>query len=435
MVRRRFFAAFSLFLFICLAVPLYSDSQVPVGEPFAIQQGLTDAQTAQFSVVLQETEQVTYQILTAEGLELPVQRERRAKPFSEWVVDRLSVTGLVPGPWYDLIVKDDRGRIRDRRSFRALDLNQSSVRFALASCINNFYEGAGTWVQLSKDRPDLLFLIGDNVYADHLSLLQKREADPEQLWNRYVETRNEVAFFKFKRLIPTLATWDDHDYGKNDGDRTYPYREISMDILMSFFPQESRVSSSLTPGPGVASLFRAFGQNFFLLDGRTFRTESGAKESTHWGLDQEKWILEMAGRYPTPTWLFNGSQFFGAYHGKESVEGQHLESLQRLQKGLRRLPQVFVLGSGDVHFSEAMQIEKDWLGYPTLELTSSSIQGWYVRWMDRLLNNPRRIDSVATHNYILVDSSLTPNHGLKIKAVSRSADNADNFTVQTVIER
>lgn len=404
------------------------------GEPLAVLQGLTDETTTQIAVVVPADETFQYQ-LSAENLPaVTLSVERKSRADSNFAVDQVKAQGLRSGTWYDLRILDARGNIRDVRQLRSLELNRTQVKFAFASCVNDNFEAAGTWVQLSKDRPELLFMIGDNVYADHLGMIKRRMADPAQLWQRYVETWNTIELFKMKRLIPTLATWDDHDYGTNNGDRNYPFRVESLEIMMTFFAQDSRQSEVLIPGPGAASLFRAFGQNFYLLDARSFRTEQGANESTHWGRDQENWLFEQTKLHPEPSWIFNGSQFFGAYNGQESVEGEHFESLERLRRELKKRSQVFVFGSGDVHFSEVMEIEKEFAGYPTLELTSSSVNGLYVRWMDRALSNPRRLFSDASHNYILVDSTVTPK-GLVLKASSRGASDRTNFELERRIEK
>lgn len=402
--------------------------------PLAILQGLTDETSTQLAVVAPVAESFTYAISAVNQPAVTISMERKSRLDSDFAVDQVKAAGLVPGVWYDLTITDNRGNVRDRRQLRSLDLARNQVRFAFASCVNDNFEATETWIQMSKDRPEMLFMIGDNVYADHLGMIKRRMADPAQLWQRYVETWNRIALYKMKRLIPTLATWDDHDYGANNGDRNYPYQRESLDTMMTFFAQDSRDSKVLTPGPGAASRLQAFGQNFYLLDARSFRTEEGASSSTHWGRDQEEWIFEQTLAHPQPSWLFNGSQFFGAYNGQESVEGQHFESLERLRRALKKRSQVFVFGSGDVHFSEVMEIEREFAGYPTLELTSSSVNGLFVRWMDRALSNPRRLFSDSSHNYILVDSKVVPG-GLWLKAVSRGANDRTNFEIERTITR
>lgn len=396
------------------------------GEPLSILQGLTDENTAQFSVVVPVDESFTYEITTTDAGALPgivVTSSRRQRSDSEWAIDRPVVIGLKRGQSYQLRVMDQNARLRDEREFHTLDLSTTRGRFALGSCVNDQYESTETWIQLSKDRPDLFFLLGDAAYTDHLGF-RRKAADPAQLWRRHAETRNHIAFYFFKRLIPTLMTWDDHDFGVNNGNRHYPYAKESAEILLSFFPQDPAVSSALTAGPGVASLFKAFGQNFFLLDNRSFRSGDGEGKPQHWGLEQKEWLRREALASDCPTWLMNGSQFFGAYLRGESVEGQHPESLARLGQILRDLPQVAVLVSGDIHFSEYMKIEKSWAGYETFEITSSSLGSLFVKGMDLLYSNPRRIDSAVLHNYQLVESEVVGRE-LQISMRTRAADNWD----------
>ena len=45
-----------------------------------------------------------------------------------------------------------------------------------------------------------------------------------------------------------LATWDDHDYGVNDGGREYPQREASQRVFLDFFGDPA--DSERHNGPG-----------------------------------------------------------------------------------------------------------------------------------------------------------------------------------------
>lgn len=403
--------------------------------PLSILQGLTDEHSTQISIVVPEAESFSYQVIGGNGPPPVLQQSQISRQDSAWAIDRLVITGLQAHQEYLLIVSDVSGAEIDKRSFYALDRSGQDARFAIVSCINDQMTADEEWKALIADRPDLLFMIGDTTYADQLGG-NRKVADPAQLWQRHVETRNTVPFYFSSLLIPTLATWDDHDFGANDANRTYPYAKESRDIFLSFFPQDPSVSSSLLVGPGVSSMFQAFGQNFFLLDDRTYRTEVGAQEPSHWGLAQESWMTEIAKAHPVPSWFFNGSLFFGAYKaGGESVEGQHPESLKRLGKVLAELPQVCVLSSGDVHYSEIMKIEASWLGYSTLEVVSSSIQSIFFPDMDKYLDNPRRLDSMADHNYVLVESKATSLAELNISVSARGAGGKEFFSQQAQIKK
>ena len=64
----------------------------------------------------------------------------------------------------------------------------------------------------------------------------------------------------------------------------------------------------------------------------------------------------------------------------------------------------FVLVSGDIHYSELMEIETEIFGYKTYEITSSSIHSFTFLQHHNFKKNPRRIKKCATskHNFNIV---------------------------------
>ena len=62
--------------------------------------------------------------------------------------------------------------------------------------------------------PQLLLFIGDNIYADTL--------DSAVMRGKYERLAANEDFRKLRGSCPTLATWDDHDYGVNDGGAEHP---------------------------------------------------------------------------------------------------------------------------------------------------------------------------------------------------------------------
>jgi hypothetical protein len=52
-----------------------------------------------------------------------------------------------------------------------------------------------------------------------------------------------------------------------------------------------------------------------------------------------------------------------------------------------------------------MKIEKEVLGYKTLEVTSSSIHSLTISGIDKQDKNPRRLMSTAEHNYKVISAA------------------------------
>ena len=87
-----------------------------------------------------------------------------------------------------------------------------------------------------------------------------------------------MKLYRMKRLAPTYVTWDDHDYGKNDGGKITLIKRVK-EILNIFSPEKS---NNLSFGPGVEPSVELAGMNFLFLDGRSFRSEKRPVRHTLW---------------------------------------------------------------------------------------------------------------------------------------------------------
>jgi hypothetical protein len=369
---------------------------------YSIMQGMTDEVSAQFSLLLPKSVNWQFDVVRKDGAKIQIQQsgDVASRPYSTYAAYRLTVEGLELGVPYVLQVKDAGGRVLDQRDFRSLDLSKPRVRIGFLSCILDLFHRDDIWNQLAAQDPEVLMFLGDNVYADRTSWLNKNPADEKQLWERYVQTRNRVAFYFQRRLIPVVATWDDHDFGTDNGDHTYFCKSESRRVFETFFPQSPR--PSLTAGPGIARKFSAFGADFFFMDGRTFRGENGRM----FGEEQERWLLDNVGT--NPAMILNGSQFFGAYTGAESYEGSYGTDFAPFLRKLRSTQGLFSFVSGDVHFSEVMDIEAGVLGYKTVEIVSSGIHSYTFPGHQYRFTNPRRRVTTGAHNFTVFDAQFLP---------------------------
>lgn len=373
---------------------------------FSILQGMTDETSAQFSLLLPRQSEWKIEIADpgAEGATPAVSPVTVSmRDFSDFAVHKLKVEGLRLGRDYTLRVREvPTGAIKDERTFGALDLSRRAVKLGFLSCACDHLHRDDIWERLESERPEMVFFLGDNVYGDLPRLITVRRADPRQLWERYVQTRNRVAFYFQKRLTPVLAIWDDHDFGGNNLSRENPYKDDARLIFETFFAQEDR--AALIHGPGIARRFSAFGADFFLLDGRTYRDAGGQADSRMFGSTLEKWLFPNV--QAKPTWLLNGSVFYGAYTGKDSFEGNYANDFARFIARLRETEGLFCFGSGDVHFSELMDIEKEQLGYPTFEMISSSVHSFTFPGHEWRWHNARRRTATSAHNFSIFEGEF-----------------------------
>ncbi|MBK7843913.1 MAG: alkaline phosphatase D family protein [Bdellovibrionales bacterium] len=355
---------------------------------------------------------------------------------SPWVVDHIE-TRLEKNPTY-LEIKDSEGQTMDRRQIGQVDLNKSTFKLAITSCMNDRFdkEQEQIWKDLAKDRPEYLFMIGDNVYATTILGPLEKSVDKSRLWDRYVQTRRSLAVFYLDELIPTLAQWDDHDYGTNDGDKTNPYRREAMEVFEAFYPQKA-VKGIFTRGPANSFVFDAFQARFYFLDNRSEREPNGSDPGkyAHFGEKQETWLFQSLKSRSIPSWLFMGDQFFGGYHRFESFEGNHAKSFKHFMGILQGIRQPVVFVSGDRHLTEISKIGPPDLGYETYELTSSPVHakthpsGWEVR-----PNRRQLVGADLKINYMIVEGSHST-RSLAMKVTAKSKLQEILFSKDLLIKR
>lgn len=374
-------------------------------------QHMTNVDSAQFSVLIKGHAPYYYQVLDWQGHSLSVEMWDHEKyKDSIWGIDKLIVRGLKSGGHYRLRVIDRvTGSLLDERLFKNLPLNQKKqLRFAMVSCSDDrfLFQNKHMWNLLFDEQPEMIFLIGDNCYVDCGS-----EGSDSYIWKRYAETRMALNHFRQSFLIPTLAIWDDHDYGHDNANKHFKNKVMALRTFKLFYGSQDVEGYKNTLGTG--SILTGFGQRFCFLDDRYFR-DVPEQGGYMWGREQQELVLEILGQNDKPTWLLNGSQYYGPYPSEESFLKDYYKNLVDLNRQLSKISAPIVFGSGDVHFSEVMQIDSKILGYRTFEFTSSSIHSANPPY-SLFLKNPRRVATCWQHNFMIITSEALP-QGLQISA-------------------
>lgn len=397
----------------------------------SIIQGATDETKTQFNILTDNIELEIF-VTNSQGLKwLPDEIKKISFPNHPKIITKVFFSNLSPNETYFLNLLDiQKQQVIDMREFQTLDLSKAALRFALCSCMKDKEHNSDIWINLVQNKPDVLFFIGDSVYADNDA--PKGGATPAHLWKKFCEARTTLEIYYSKKLIPIFATWDDHDFGMNDGNSlNFPYVKESQNNFLSFFAQDESHCHCLQKGPGISTALEIKDQLFILLDDRTYRQGRGSKDRyAHWGSEQEQWILDLIKqKNKSCVWLMNGSQFFPIVPWKESVAGEHQSQFYGFIEELRAVSSKVIFVSGDVHFSEISRIEKAVLGYETYELTSSSIHSKNIPGTPGIIRNDRRIASTGKRNYIMVDSE-TDGSSITFKAVSYSLNNEVMFQLK-----
>jgi alkaline phosphatase D len=398
----------------------------------AILQGFTNANSTQMTIMYDKNSPVSYKILNEINAELSYEvTKKEIKTYSLYAIDKISIGNLFLGTTYRFQVIDERtGKIVDERNFSALDLAKSNTRFVIATCMkdNMATQRELMWDRVAQAKPEFILLPGDTCYADN-----SNDGTEAGYWNRYAETRSKLSHFRQKDLVPTLAVWDDHDMGKNNGNGDFKSKNMVREIFQVFWDSEER--QGLVRGPGQSFVFSGFGQRFFMMDGRYFKAKpkTGGKL---WGNEQEDFLFDQLAKNNSPAWLINGTLFFGGYLQCESFEKDHKENFKEILKQLSQVEAPLNFISGDIHFSEIMKIEPQILGYETVEYVSSSIHSSYFPNMHLRGKNPRRVKAVTTHNFMVFESSYAQASGdwnIQMNCVNSDFENV--MTHQKTIRR
>lgn len=394
----------------------------------SILQGPTDDQSTQITILYKRSVNLKVHAVSADGLVIePALLEASALDDGQTQqVTQVGFTGLAQSAPYRLQVFDaSTGESLDERNFSTLRSDQENLKFAVISCLDPKLHEPAIWKDLLAQKPDAVFLIGDSCYADRGS--GSDGAEPERLWNSFVEARQILQIYFETNLVPFFSIWDDHDFGINNGDSEYPNVARSQENFLRFFPNSSQFCRYINNGPGLGISVTIANQLFLLMDCRSFRLPSDSPERfSHWGEAQENWAFNLIRGHSGPVWLMNGSQFFPVLPFKESFNGYYQNNFDALLKEIKALPNRVIFVSGDVHYSELSEIETEAVGYKTYEITSSSVHSRCIPGAPYIFPNSRRLLATGDRNYNLITAKAN-GYGVVAEGVCRSP-NMDNYS-------
>ncbi|HEX5129654.1 MAG TPA: alkaline phosphatase D family protein, partial [Usitatibacter sp.] len=221
---------------------------------------------------------------------------------------------------------------------------------------------------------------------------------PAHMAVRYKDVRSQLKLRKLFAATHHYAIWDDHDFGPNNGDKTFPLKADSLRLFTAYWPNPPLGSDGV---PGTWCRFVHQDAEFFLLDSRYYRDPEKAPPDpakAMFGPQQMAWLkrglAESKARFKI---VAGGSQLLsetknGVHSGWHSYAAEREDFLASLKanpvKGL-------VLLSGDRHNTQLFR-EGDVYEFSCSPLTSRLSRVDKDEWA-----NPR-LDKdcvVETHNF------------------------------------
>ena len=287
-------------------------------------------------------------------------------------------------------------------------VDKPSFTLAFGSCNNNHIE-KNLWQEIQANNPDVWVWGGDIIYADN------PDNDMSIIRSDYEKLKQSPAYKKFSQSNTIIGSWDDHDYGMNDGGVEFDKKQESQQLFLDFMGvvkddkrrKQEGIYTSYDYAVGKHSI------KIIILDTRYFRSSltkdlnpapdkrylpNTYGEGTMLGAKQWQWLeRELKQSNAEFNVILSSIQVLSPLHGFEKwVNMPHeLDKLENLIKSSQA--QSVILLSGDRHISEIAKKNINGLDYPLIDFTSSGL--------NRALNfeknepNPYRVG-----NNVVVDS-------------------------------
>lgn len=274
--------------------------------------------------------------------------------------------------------------------------NQVLTRIAFGSCAHQQVEQP-IWDAVRAYKPDVFLFAGDNVYGDLVDgkLVKDDAILLDTLTRAYLRAAALPRMSGLRKAVPHLATWDDHDFGKNDAGGDFIHKEAAQKLFVEFWklpvddPRRNRagVYHAHTSGPAGKRV------QIILLDTRYFRSPlktslmtlargqgpyepDETAEKTMLGAEQWAWLEEQLKTPADLRLIVSSIQLTVDGHNYERW-GNLPRERQRFYDLLRRTGAGHVvLLSGDRHFG-AIYRQTEGVPYPLHEITSSGLTQTY----------------------------------------------------------
>ena len=255
-------------------------------------------------------------------------------------------------------------------------------RIAFGSC-HKLDRPFDIWDVMLARKPELFIFMGDTIYADTVDMEVKRR--------HYAQLAAVESFARFRKNTPFIATWDDHDYGANDGGSDYPAREQAKRVFLDFFQEPDDSPRWKHPGVYHSYLYGPEGKRVqvILLDTRWFRSplKLGLQKGGYLPLDdpkatllgeaQWKWLAEELKRPAEIRLIASSIQVIHEDHPFEKWANLPLERKRLFDLIAAAGASGTILLSGDRHHGEINALDGP-AGYRLYDVTSSGLNTVYA---------------------------------------------------------
>ena len=300
---------------------------------------------------------------------------------------QLHLEGLASGTWYTLRVLA-AGEVQETgvaRTFSTAPPPDSTADFqfaVLADAASGNHSDTRVYAEVGDLEPDFVLQIGDLDHRDPADI------SPVIIDNWRMMYRQQLGEFDQGGLLdrrvlarmPFFHTWDDHDFGADNAYGGDPFKGMSTQAFLEYFPMPA---DRPNPEEGIWYSFRWAQTEVFMLDSRSQRCHPDDPDDEDksmlacWDIDddQKQWLLDGLAD-STAVWKFVVSSSVWNPHSKDGDSWQGYQTEQ--QEILDYIDDHDITGvivlSGDLHSGGAID-DGTHGGLPELNVPPTNF-GW-----------------------------------------------------------
>lgn len=261
---------------------------------------------------------------------------------------------------------------------RGLEYDSVLTTLAFGSCANQD-QPQPLWKTILDNNPQLFVFMGDNIYAS--------SPNQKPIKDQYKKMDKIPEYVAMREKVPFMATWDDHDFGQNDGGVDNPEKEEARKQFLAYWRYVNDATERKQKGLYHAKIFGPSHRlvQVIMLDTRWSRSPlekssnpsrkfeaTQDKKTTILGEEQWEWLEEELREKADVRFIVSSIQVIPEDHGFEKW-GNFPHEKQRLFQLIKKTnAKNVIFVSGDRHIGTISKTNLP--GYGDLfEVTASSI--------------------------------------------------------------
>ncbi len=299
------------------------------------------------------------------------------------------------------------------------DDSAAPVVLGFGSCASDSrYPSQPIWTTIEEDGVEAVVLLGDTPYIDSTEIDVQRR--------RYREFYSVPELAGLLTRVPLYATWDDHDFGKNDTDGNLAGKEFARQAFIEYHANPDYGSRRA----GIHTKFRRGPVEVFLLDTRWFAATEPSpfdeEKTTLLGRAQWDWLRGALAKSSAPFKLIAcGMVWNGAVRPNKP---DHWMSYPHEREALFRFlgdegVSGVVLVGGDIHRTRSLKYPtRGVVGYDVTEFITSPLANTIIEAANA--PSPHLLFDVGDpQTYLRVTADRST-----LRAEFRSLDGASHYT-------